>query len=99
VIKGTVPNPFRLPKGCRFEPRCPYSFGPCKPHEPPLEAIGGDRRVRCWVHIAKDQIPVDSAQTGSQAAPVANAEAASMPASTAVASGTPGSDAATGVAS
>ena len=26
VIKGTVPNPFRMPAGCRFEPRCPLAF-------------------------------------------------------------------------
>jgi oligopeptide/dipeptide ABC transporter ATP-binding protein len=58
VIKGTVPNPFRLPKGCRFEPRCPYSFEPCKPFEPPLEQISADRRARCWLHVPKDRIPV-----------------------------------------
>jgi oligopeptide/dipeptide ABC transporter ATP-binding protein len=95
VIKGTVPNPFRLPKGCRFEPRCPYSFEPCKPHEPPLEAIGGDRRVRCWLHVPKDKIPVDAPKPGSQ--PAATAEAALIPASTAVASGASGVDGATGV--
>jgi oligopeptide/dipeptide ABC transporter ATP-binding protein len=56
VIKGTVPNPFRLPKGCRFEPRCPYSFEPCKPNEPPLESIGADRKVRCWLHGMPDHV-------------------------------------------
>ena len=58
VIRGTVPNPFRMPKGCRFEPRCPYAFEPCKPFEPELEAIEGDRRVRCWLHVPVDRQPV-----------------------------------------
>ena len=65
VIKGTVPNPFRLPKGCRFEPRCPYSFAPCPAHEPPLEPVGGDRRVRCWLHVPEGQIPTDTATKGA----------------------------------
>jgi oligopeptide/dipeptide ABC transporter ATP-binding protein len=97
VIKGTVPNPFRLPKGCRFEPRCPYAFEPCKPHEPPLEAISSDRRVRCWLSVPKDHFPVDSPQAGAQSTPAT--DAAPIPASTAVASGTTGGDAATGGAS
>ncbi|HEY8439422.1 MAG TPA: ABC transporter ATP-binding protein [Candidatus Limnocylindrales bacterium] len=58
VIRGTVPNPFRMPKGCRFEPRCPYAFEPCKPFEPALEDIEGDRRVRCWLHVPVDRQPV-----------------------------------------
>ena len=97
VIKGTVPNPFRLPKGCRFEPRCPYAFEPCKPHEPPLEAISSDRRVRCWLSVPKDHFPVDSPQAGARPTPAT--DAAPIAASTAVASGTTGDDAATGGAS
>ncbi|HET9615412.1 MAG TPA: ABC transporter ATP-binding protein [Candidatus Limnocylindrales bacterium] len=58
VIRGTVPNPFRMPKGCRFEPRCPYAFEPCKPFEPELEEIDKDRRVRCWLHVPADRQPV-----------------------------------------
>lgn len=97
VIKGTVPNPFRLPKGCRFEPRCPYAFEPCKPHEPPLEAISSDRRVRCWLSVPKDHFPVDSPQAGAR--PTAATDSAPIPASTAPPSGTTGADATTGGAS
>jgi oligopeptide/dipeptide ABC transporter ATP-binding protein len=52
VIQGTVPNPFRMPAGCRFAPRCPYRFEPCDPLEPPLEPPGREegRRVACWLH-------------------------------------------------
>ena len=70
VIKGTVPNPFRMPKGCRFEPRCPYSFDPCRPFEPDLESIGGDRKVRCWLHVSPARLPtagshVEASMNGS----------------------------------
>ena len=34
VIKGTVANPFNLPAGCNFAPRCPYAFGPCSHARP-----------------------------------------------------------------
>jgi peptide/nickel transport system ATP-binding protein len=51
VIKGSVPNPFRMPVGCRFNPRCPYAFEPCPDHEPPLDQMGRpERRVACWLH-------------------------------------------------
>ena len=51
VIKGSVPNPFRMPVGCRFHPRCPYAFDPCPDHEPPLDEQGNpERRVACWLH-------------------------------------------------
>jgi len=53
VIKGTVPNPFRMPSGCRFEPRCPYAFEPCHEFEPPLAAPPADQsqQVACWLHV------------------------------------------------
>jgi len=47
VIKGTVPNPFNMPTGCNFAPRCPYVFGPCTDHDPRIEdADPAD--VACW---------------------------------------------------
>ncbi len=67
VIKGTVPNPFRMPTGCRFEPRCPYAFEPCRSFEPPLElpypasAADAGRLAACWRHVAADRRPGPSA--------------------------------------
>jgi len=53
VIKGSVPNPFRMPAGCRFAPRCPYAFDPCADNEPPLDEHGRpERRIACWLHSA-----------------------------------------------
>jgi oligopeptide/dipeptide ABC transporter, ATP-binding protein, C-terminal domain len=57
VIRGTVPNPFRMPKGCRFEPRCPFAFEPCKAFEPELREIGGGREAACWLHVPEVQRP------------------------------------------
>jgi oligopeptide/dipeptide ABC transporter ATP-binding protein len=50
VIKGVVPNPFRMPEGCKFEPRCPYAWDLCKGDEPPLFKAGPGRTSRCWLH-------------------------------------------------
>jgi oligopeptide/dipeptide ABC transporter ATP-binding protein len=48
IIRGTVPNPFNMPKGCNFEPRCPYRFQPCPTHDPRIEDPGGPP-VACWL--------------------------------------------------
>ncbi len=53
-IKGEVPSPLSIPKGCRFAPRCvaldnhPELRGSCLEKEPPLIEIDG-RRVACWL--------------------------------------------------
>jgi len=54
-IQGTVPNPFRMPRGCRFAPRCPYRFEPCTRLEPGLDPVGdaAGRRVACWLHAPR----------------------------------------------
>ncbi len=49
VIHGTVPNPFNMPSGCNFAPRCPYRFEACDEHDPVLGDADG-RTVACWKH-------------------------------------------------
>ena len=54
AITGVVPNPFRMPPGCKFEPRCPYRWERCDT-EPELLSVGGpDRRARCWLHAPEE---------------------------------------------
>jgi oligopeptide/dipeptide ABC transporter ATP-binding protein len=54
AIKGVVPNPFRMPPGCKFEPRCPYAWERCQT-EPELIEVGGpDRRSRCWLQTPEE---------------------------------------------
>ena len=48
VIKGSVPNPFNMPTGCNFAPRCPYRFEPCATLDPRAEE-GDGQSVACWL--------------------------------------------------
>lgn len=47
TIPGQPPNLLRLPKGCNFEPRCPYRMPICKTVEPILEDISEKRKKAC----------------------------------------------------
>jgi oligopeptide/dipeptide ABC transporter ATP-binding protein len=54
AIQGVVPNPFRMPPGCKFQPRCPYQWDRCLT-EPALIQVGGpDRRSRCWLQAPEE---------------------------------------------
>lgn len=50
VIKGTVPNPDNMPKGCRFAPRCPFASKICLEHLPDLEESENGNQIRCWIY-------------------------------------------------
>jgi oligopeptide/dipeptide ABC transporter ATP-binding protein len=47
-IEGTVPAPFALPEGCRFNPRCPFADDRCRREEPPLRTLAEGHAVACW---------------------------------------------------
>lgn len=46
-LEGEPPSPARLPRGCRFRPRCPRAAEICERQEPELAPAGDDRRVAC----------------------------------------------------
>lgn len=48
TIDGTVPNPIRMPNGCRFHPRCDFAESRCRVEPPSLQPIALGHRVRCW---------------------------------------------------
>ena len=48
TIKGMVPSPRDLPKGCRFAPRCEHACQRCLEERPPIFDVGNGHRVRCW---------------------------------------------------
>jgi peptide/nickel transport system ATP-binding protein/oligopeptide transport system ATP-binding protein len=50
VIKGVVPNPFRMPPGCKFQPRCPYAWEHCAQAEPALLPTVSGATSRCFLH-------------------------------------------------
>jgi len=46
TVKGEVPSPLDVPKGCVFATRCPYVTDLCRSERPPLRPSGG-RLVAC----------------------------------------------------
>lgn len=49
-INGVVPNPFHLPKGCYFAPRCEYAKPECENKMPLVTKCGEDHMVRCFLY-------------------------------------------------
>jgi len=70
VIEGTPPDPLNHPKGCRFEPRCPFRIEKCKQH-PTLETVGPGRRAACWVTQASEALPANDTVEMAVFAPTA----------------------------
>ncbi|GLO67757.1 ABC transporter ATP-binding protein [Oceanobacillus kimchii] len=50
VIKGSVPSPANMPKGCRFAPRCPFATDLCHEKLPNLETDEDGNQIRCWIY-------------------------------------------------
>ncbi|HEY1456430.1 MAG TPA: ABC transporter ATP-binding protein [Candidatus Dormibacteraeota bacterium] len=48
-IEGIAPDLSRLPKGCRFHPRCPFRVEKCFHDEPPLVEVKPGQLSACWV--------------------------------------------------
>jgi peptide/nickel transport system ATP-binding protein/oligopeptide transport system ATP-binding protein len=60
TIPGTVPNPFDLPSGCRFAPRCSFRQPPCDLADPPLVPIGRQgHTAACIRHTDYRQPPTE----------------------------------------
>ena len=47
LLKGDVPNPSRIPSGCRFHTRCRYAREICSREQPELREFDGGGRVAC----------------------------------------------------
>jgi peptide/nickel transport system ATP-binding protein len=50
-IKGDIPSPINLPKGCRFHPRCVWAQDVCKRDDPATAEVAPDHFVKC--HFAE----------------------------------------------
>ena len=51
AIRGTVPDPFSIPRGCPFHPRCSQRIlGVCDRQEPPNVEIERGHKVRCVLY-------------------------------------------------
>ena len=51
-LKGELPSPMDVPKGCHFAPRCPYAKERCQEECPKLEAMDEKHFVAC--HFAEE---------------------------------------------
>ncbi|MCB0114284.1 MAG: ABC transporter ATP-binding protein, partial [Caldilineaceae bacterium] len=51
AIRGTVPDPYSIPKGCPFHPRCRNAIkGVCDQKDPPFLTLEGGHKVRCVLY-------------------------------------------------
>jgi oligopeptide/dipeptide ABC transporter ATP-binding protein len=51
VIPGTVPDPFSVPQGCPYHPRCHRAIaGVCDVQEPPIVEVSPGHTVRCVLY-------------------------------------------------
>ncbi|MGV8145156.1 MAG: ABC transporter ATP-binding protein [Alkaliphilus sp.] len=48
-IRGMVPSPYNMPKGCAFAPRCDKRMDICDEKMPNLIEIEPGHKVRCWL--------------------------------------------------
>ncbi|MDO9100196.1 MAG: ABC transporter ATP-binding protein [Caldisericota bacterium] len=48
AIEGMVPSPYHMPKGCSFNPRCPFATERCREEAPELEELSPGHLVRCY---------------------------------------------------
>jgi len=52
-IRGTVPDPYAIPKGCTFHPRCSKRIrGVCDQQEPPNILVEPGHKVRCVLYAS-----------------------------------------------
>ena len=54
-IDGLPPDLIALPQGCPFYARCNYRIEKCETENPPLEPVGPNHKVACWVDVGNAQ--------------------------------------------
>jgi oligopeptide/dipeptide ABC transporter ATP-binding protein len=51
AIRGTVPDPYSIPRGCPFHPRCRHAIkGVCDEKDPPFLQVEAGHKVRCVLY-------------------------------------------------
>ncbi|MGH6928458.1 MAG: oligopeptide/dipeptide ABC transporter ATP-binding protein [Dongiaceae bacterium] len=49
-LKGEIPSPIDLPKGCYLAGRCPFADERCRIEMPPAESVDAGHLVHCFHH-------------------------------------------------
>ena len=62
AVKGELPSPINVPKGCHFHPRCPFADERCASEPPELRDLGGGHIVACHhpldvTHAERHEVP------------------------------------------
>ena len=52
AIPGTIPDPWSVPAGCRFAPRCPVAEARCTNVPPPARSVGFRHLATCHRQVA-----------------------------------------------
>ena len=63
-IPGQPPDLSRLPGGCSFAPRCPYTIDRCRAEAPQLESVRAEHMASCWLATELDRIAEPAASSG-----------------------------------
>lgn len=50
AIPGSLPDPFNLPSGCYFAPRCSRAMDICRARVPELTSRSPEHEVACWLY-------------------------------------------------
>jgi peptide/nickel transport system ATP-binding protein len=70
AIPGSVPEPWRLPPGCPFQPRCDAAEAACAASVPALAAIGPRHRAACFrarpIQAARPACPASADRFAAQ---------------------------------
>jgi len=56
TIPGVVPDLRHLPKGCRFQDRCPAVIDQCRTEEPLLMPLGPQQHAACFVAAQRSRV-------------------------------------------
>jgi oligopeptide transport system ATP-binding protein len=52
ILKGEIPSPTQLPKGCPFYSRCKHRMDICKEEFPPVAVVDPEHDVYCWLYTS-----------------------------------------------
>ena len=57
TIAGLMPDPTKLPSGCKFHPRCSKSMECCVVKHPPAVDVNG-HQISCWLYAESENLRV-----------------------------------------
>ena len=56
TVEGMIPDPYDMPSGCKFHPRCPFADQRCRSEVPPMRQLSDGHGVACWRVPLEDTI-------------------------------------------